>query len=284
MLGYSAYHRLWKLSLSEAVVERPPGTYPSRNSGSGREEAAAGGPAPPRDLFHNHKLDRRLNLSAARQVLDFMTCEGTAQPYEDSADMSMLASLGLALSPPTPAAPPGGAAAAAAAAAGGRGSSGGSRRSRRRSRPGHVVCLVAPDTRVGKLAGQMDRRDGPEGLGVDGVGDSQWRRCERDRVLGHGSGRSEDGFGHSGQEGESPGFWPRGRCWRKVFLAITLRPVKSAWLLRQRPFFNNACTEYPILHQGSLTALIVRKRKQIKSRLPGAKKVVGPFSLFAYMH
>ena len=122
MLGYSAYHRMWKLSLSEAVVERPPGTYPSRTGGGGGgggggEEASAPEPTPPRDLFHNHRLDRRLNLSAARQVLDFMTYEGTAQPYKDSADMSMLASLGLALSPP-PAPPPGGAGAGAGAGGG----------------------------------------------------------------------------------------------------------------------------------------------------------------------
>lgn len=93
VVGYCAHHRLWKLSLSEAVVERPAGTYPSPPVAGA--DASVPAVPPPRDLFHNQRLDRRLNLEAARQVLAFMTKEGRAQPYNDSAERSMLASLGL---------------------------------------------------------------------------------------------------------------------------------------------------------------------------------------------
>ncbi|KAJ2904682.1 hypothetical protein MKZ38_007423 [Zalerion maritima] len=120
VLSYFAHHRLWKLSLSEAVVERPagaaaaPGPSPpfgippprDGDDGAAAAAAAAGGgggggggaqrPRAPRDLFYNWRLDKRLNMEGARQVLAYMAKEGTAEEINDRESRSTLQSLGLA--------------------------------------------------------------------------------------------------------------------------------------------------------------------------------------------
>ncbi|KAI4871041.1 ESCRT-II complex, vps25 subunit [Hypoxylon rubiginosum] len=73
VLGYCRYHRLYRLSLSSSCY-----SYYSSNSYSNNE--GGGGGAAHEDLFRNRRLNRRLPLADAREVLDFMRREGRAEP------------------------------------------------------------------------------------------------------------------------------------------------------------------------------------------------------------
>ncbi|KAH7040348.1 ESCRT-II complex subunit-domain-containing protein [Microdochium trichocladiopsis] len=64
VLDYCRHHRIFRLSLSNAI------------GGSGSE------------LFHNKRLDRRLSLADARDVLEHMRKEGRAEPASSSSSSS----------------------------------------------------------------------------------------------------------------------------------------------------------------------------------------------------
>jgi ESCRT-II complex subunit VPS25 len=62
VLSYCRHHQLYRLSLT------PSSTSPSSSPEPGADE-----------LFHNRKLDRRLNTADVREVIDFMRKDGRAE-------------------------------------------------------------------------------------------------------------------------------------------------------------------------------------------------------------
>lgn len=92
ILSYCRHHRIFKLSLGAAV---PASTTTTTASSSGPTSTstfgfpiygeadaavpASGGPRTAEDLFHNKKLNKRLSLADARDVIDFMRKDGRAE-------------------------------------------------------------------------------------------------------------------------------------------------------------------------------------------------------------
>ncbi|KAK1825728.1 vacuolar protein-sorting-associated protein 25 [Podospora conica] len=72
VLAYCRHHRLFKLSLSAAVSD-PLSTTTSET----KEKDTS-------DLFHNRKLNRRLSLADAREVVDFLRRDGRAEYVDGS--------------------------------------------------------------------------------------------------------------------------------------------------------------------------------------------------------
>ncbi|KAK6856241.1 ESCRT-II complex- vps25 subunit [Apiospora arundinis] len=70
ILAYCAHHKLYKLSLSASAATT---NNNDNNNNNNNAEANA------EDLFHNRKLNRRLSIADAREVLEFMRKEGRAE-------------------------------------------------------------------------------------------------------------------------------------------------------------------------------------------------------------
>lgn len=86
ILAYCKHHRLFKLSLSAAVPSSSssaaaPTSDPAARSPHSGNAGADNGAAGPRveELFHNKKLNKRLSLSDAREVIEFMRRDGRAE-------------------------------------------------------------------------------------------------------------------------------------------------------------------------------------------------------------
>ena len=74
VLAYCQHHRIFKLSLSGGAA--------ATGGGGGGAAAAAAGPgtaATAEELFYNKKIDRRLHVEDAREVVDFMGKNGQAE-------------------------------------------------------------------------------------------------------------------------------------------------------------------------------------------------------------
>ncbi|KAH8897022.1 ESCRT-II complex, vps25 subunit [Thozetella sp. PMI_491] len=73
-LAYCKHHRVFKLSLSGAPTTAAPAADLGISTGAG-----AGAGATAEELFYNKKINRRLHLDDAREVVDFMRKSGQAE-------------------------------------------------------------------------------------------------------------------------------------------------------------------------------------------------------------
>ncbi|KAL7622306.1 hypothetical protein AAE478_007810 [Parahypoxylon ruwenzoriense] len=69
VLAYCRHHRLFKLSLSSLSSANPNPNNNNNNASTSTE-----------DLFYNRRINRRLSVADAREVLDFMRRDGRAEP------------------------------------------------------------------------------------------------------------------------------------------------------------------------------------------------------------
>jgi ESCRT-II complex subunit VPS25 len=82
VLSYCAYHRIFKLSLSEAAGTATSATAVSILSGLHSAEETQH--ANVEELFHNRRLHRRLSYADIREVMDFMRKEGRVEYVSSS--------------------------------------------------------------------------------------------------------------------------------------------------------------------------------------------------------
>ncbi|KXJ96798.1 ESCRT-II complex subunit-domain-containing protein [Microdochium bolleyi] len=102
ILAYCRHHRIFRLSLSSAISTSSSSDTAGGNNNNNNDStssaaagasnstgtAAAGG-HDVRELFHNRRLDRRLPLADARDVLEHMRKDGRAEPTTSSTGTSL---------------------------------------------------------------------------------------------------------------------------------------------------------------------------------------------------
>lgn len=86
VLAYCRHHRLSKLVLSDAISTSSsslPSVSVSTSTSTGGGAATGTGSGVGTDLFHNRRLNRRLSLADAREVIDFLRRDGRAEYVGD---------------------------------------------------------------------------------------------------------------------------------------------------------------------------------------------------------
>lgn len=88
VLDYCRHHRIFRLSLSNAINGGNGGSGGDAAAGGEAATAGTGGGHDVQELFHNKRIDRRLSLADARDVLEHMRKEGRAEPASPSSSSS----------------------------------------------------------------------------------------------------------------------------------------------------------------------------------------------------